>query len=119
MATAQCTADIFANAVTLFTCPKIKKARLKSVNIDNQSGASRTVTLEDTFTTDPSAGAVAAVLAISRRQWTVGTLLTVDIPSTELEGLDILGTLKAYADAASAVCVITVSYDFFPKRGKK
>jgi hypothetical protein len=115
MATASCTATVIGAAPTLFTCPKVKKAKLKSVNIDNQSAASRTVSLEDTFTPDPSqTSPVPGAQAIIRRQWTVGTLLTVDIPSTELEGLEILGALKAFADATFATCRITVSYEFVP-----
>ena len=111
MATARCTAH--TTAVTLLSTPKVKKAKITAIDIDNQSAAARTVRLQDIFTPDVSA-LVAAPTAktIERFQATVGSGVSFSADEPSLKDLEGLGDLKAIADAIDATCVIIVKYHF-------
>ncbi len=67
MATKKVTAH--TTAVALFSAPKVKKAKITAIDIDNQSGAARTVRLQDIFTPDDS---VRKPKKGSKRQWDQG-----------------------------------------------
>ncbi|MBA7633617.1 hypothetical protein ES703_41188 [subsurface metagenome] len=109
--TARTAALAVPNIATLFSTPKVKKAKLTSVKVDNQGAVARTIHLRDDFTTDVSAGAaVAADKEIERLQITVGTGLTADVPETELKDVEFLGDCKCYADVAEPLCIIIVGY---------
>ena len=110
MATARTAALAVANIATLFSTPKVKKAKLTSVKVDNQGAAARTIHLRDDFTTDVSVGAAAADKEIERLQITVGAGLTADVPETEMKDVEFLGVCKCYADAAEPLCIIIVGY---------
>ena len=110
MATARTPALAVANIATLFSTPKVKKAKLTSVKVDNQSAVDKTIHLRDDFMTDASVGAAAAAKQIERLQVTVGTGLTADVPETELRDVEPLGDLKCYADVADPLCIIIVGY---------
>jgi len=112
MATARCTAHVVGALDTLFATPPIKKGKLSSVLIDNQSAALRTIHLRDDFTPDPSVGTPSpSAQTIEIGQWSVGAGLTAAVPETELKKKEVRGTLKCYADATDAACVITVDYN--------
>lgn len=109
--TARTAALAVANIATLFSTPKVKKAKLTSVKVDNQGAVARTIHLRDDFTTDVSAGvAAAADKEIERLQITVGAGLTGDVPETELKDVEFLGDCKCYADAAEPLCIIIVGH---------
>jgi hypothetical protein len=113
MATARTTAVALADIVTLFSTPKIKKAKLTSVKIDNQSAAAKTIHFRDDFTPDASVGVPSpSAQQIEKLQVTVGAGLTADIPETELRNKEFLGDCKCYADAADAACIIIIDYEF-------
>lgn len=111
MATARTAALDVANIATLFSTPKVKKAKLTSVNVDNQGAAARTIHLRDDFTTDASVKAAAAAKTIEKLQITVGPGLTADVMETELKNKEFLGDCKCYADAAEPLCIIIVDYE--------
>ncbi len=111
MATARTAALAVGNIATLFATPKVKKAKLTSVKIDNQSAAAKTIHLRDDFTTDASVKAGAAVKQLEKLQVTVGVGLTADIMETELKNKEFLGDCKCYANAADAACIIIVDYE--------
>jgi len=109
--TARTAALAVANIATLFSTPKVKKAKLTSVKVDNQGAVKRTIHLRDDFTTDVSVGAAAAAdKEIERLQITVGAGLTADVPETELKDVEFLGDCKCYADAADEDCIIIVGH---------
>ena len=111
MATARTPALAVANIVTLFSTPKVKKAKLTSVKVDNQSAAAKTIHLRDDFTPDASAKvATPTAKEIEKLQVTVGAGLTGDVPETELSDAEPLGDLKCYADTADPLCIIIVGY---------
>lgn len=111
MATANVTADTTAQA--LFTTPKVKKGKLSSLKIDNQSGAPRTVRLQDIFTPDPSNGTPSPVLTTEERlQVTVAAGATYSLSEEDLKDVEMLGDAKAIADGIAAACVIIVGYHF-------
>jgi hypothetical protein len=111
MATARVTAN--TTAQDLFSTPKVRKGKLTSVKVDNQSAAARTVRLQDVFTPDASAAVPSpSAQTIERLQITVGAGLTADVPADELKDVEFLGDAKAIADAIDAACVITVAYHF-------
>lgn len=111
------TAKVTANTETqdLFSCPKVKKAKITAIDIDNQSGAARMVRLQDIFTPDESAGEdepAAADPPIERFQATVGSGVSFSADEPSLKDLEVLGDAKAIADAIEADCVIIVKYHF-------
>ena len=113
MATVRVTGHIEANLDTLFTVPAHKKAVLDSVDIDNQSGAQRTVYFRDVFTPSASVGTPSpAATTRERFQTEVANVTTAHIPSTQLEGIQLLGTISCYADATNASLIIIVNYHF-------
>jgi hypothetical protein len=97
---------------TLLTVPTNMKAKPKSMTIDNQSAAARTINLRDTVTPDPYNGVASpSVQYLARGQWTVGAGLTETFDEFDLKALEFIGTIDAYADATAASCVITINYD--------
>ncbi len=110
MATARTAALAVANIATLFATPKVRKAKLTSVKIDNQGAVARTIHLRDDFSTDASVKAAAAAKTVEKLQITVGAGLTADIMETELRNKEFLGDCKCYADAAEPLCIIIVDY---------
>ena len=77
MATARVTANTVVQS--LFTTPKHVKGKLTAVNIDNQSGAARTIQIQDVFTTDPSVDATTGVASIAAAQ--TKYRLQVEVPN--------------------------------------
>lgn len=112
MATARTAAVAVGDIATLFSTPKIKKAKLTSVKIDNQSAAAKTIHLRDDFTPDASVKVAAPTAkTIEKLQVTVGAGLTADVPETELKDKEFLGDCKCYADVADAKCIIICDYE--------
>lgn len=84
------------------------------IMVDNTLGAaSRTITLSDTFTPDVSNGVAtpAAVVPPAGDLWTATWVIT-GCAKIELKGIEVLGDLLCYADAADAGCIITIGYKF-------
>ena len=109
MATARTTANTTAQA--LWSTPKVKKAKVTSVKVDNQGATLRTIRLQDVFTPDPSVGVPSpSVQTIERLQISVGAGLTADVPEMELKDAGYLGDAKAIADAIDTSCVIIMGY---------
>ena len=110
MATKKVTAN--TAAVALFSAPKVKKAKITAIDIDNQSGAARTVRLQDIFTPDDSVGATGSEETKERFQATVGSGVSFSADDPSLKDLEVLGDAKAIADAIEATCVIIIKYHF-------
>ncbi|GAI69444.1 unnamed protein product [marine sediment metagenome] len=110
MATARVTAH--TDAVALFSAPKVKKAKITAIDIDNQSAADRTVRLQDIFTPDDSVGATGSEETKERFQATVGVGVSFSADEPSLKDLEVLGDAKAIADDISTDCVIIVKYHF-------
>jgi len=111
MPTARTPAVALANIATLFSTPKVKKGKITSIKIDNQSAAAKTIYLRDDFTPDVSVKVAApGAQTIAKFQATVGAGLTADIMETELKNKEFLGDCKCYASAADAACIIIVDY---------
>ncbi len=113
MATKKVTANTVAQ--DSFSCPKVKKAKITAIDIDNQSTAARTVRLQDIFTPDASVGVTtpsAPTPPIERFQATVGSGVSFSADEPSLKDLEVLGDAKAIADAIEATCVIIVKYHF-------
>ena len=109
MATARTTANTTAQA--LWSTPKVKKAKVTSVKVDNQGTALRTIRWQDVFTPDPSVNVPSpSEQTIERLQISVGAGLTADIPETELKDVRFLGDTKAIANAIDTSCVIIMGY---------
>ena len=102
-------------AVALFSTPKVKKAKITAIDIDNQSTAARTVRLQDIFTPDASVGVTtpsAPSPPIERFQATVGSGVSFSADEPSLKDLEVLGDAKAIADAIEADCVVIIKYHF-------
>jgi hypothetical protein len=98
---------------TLFTTPKHEKGKLVSIIVDNQSTTKKTITIQDVFTPDPTAGnASPTTQTIDRVQLTVDAGLTETLDKSSLEDVEFLGTAQAVADSADTACVIIVVYNF-------
>ncbi|MBA7610063.1 hypothetical protein ES703_17268 [subsurface metagenome] len=110
MATKKVTANTVAQ--DLFSCPKVKKAKITAIDIDNQSAADRTVRLQDIFTPDDSVGATGSEETKERFQATVGVGVSFSADEPSLKDVEVLGDAKAIADAEEADCVIIVKYNF-------
>ena len=111
MASARTPAVLVANIATLFSTPKVKKGKVTSIKIDNQSAAAKTIYLRDDFTPDASAGVTApSAQTIAKFQATVGAGLTADIMETELKNKEFLGDCKCYASVADAACIVICDY---------
>ncbi|MCL7412618.1 MAG: hypothetical protein M8353_03250 [ANME-2 cluster archaeon] len=111
MATKKTTAN--TTAQTLVSTPAHKKAVVKSLQIDNQSAAVRTVRLQDIFTPDASNGVSSPTEQTIERVYVSVPATTLRVlTEEELVGVECLGTIKAIADAIAATCAITVGYDF-------
>lgn len=111
MPTARVAAHTTAQA--LFTTPKHVVGRITGINIDNQSGAARTIRIQDVFTPDASVGVpVPVAQTIERFQITVATVTSVQVPDYVLKDIRMLGAAKAIADAIAATCIIVVNYSF-------
>jgi hypothetical protein len=111
MPTARVTAN--TTAQTLFTTPKHVVGRITAIDIDNQSGASRTIRIQDIFTPDPSVGVSSpSEQTIERFQATVENTKTLSVDEDALKDIRILGVAKAIADGVSTGCVIIVNYHF-------
>ncbi len=111
MATSRVTAS---NVVqSLFTTPKHIKGKLSAVNIDNQSGAARTIQIQDVFTPDASAGTPGPLAQTRYRlQVTVPGTASLSFDEKSLKDIECLGAVGALADAVAAACVIVVNYHF-------
>lgn len=111
MSTARVTANTIAQA--LWSTPRVKKAKVTLVKVDNQGAALRTVRLQDIFTPDASVGVPSpSAQTTERLQISVGAGLTADVPETELRDVEILGDAKAIANVTDASVVIVVGYHF-------
>ena len=108
MATKKVTAH--TTAVALFSAPKVKKAKITAIDIDNQSGAARTVRLQDIFTPDDSVGEAGSEETKERFQATVGSGVSFSADEPSLKDLEVLGDAKAIADSIEDTCVIIVKY---------
>lgn len=97
----------------LFATPKVKKAKLSSIKIDNRSPALRIIRIQDFFTPDPSAGAPAPTpQTLEKLQFGVPAGTTLDISENELKDIEILGVCRAVADEIAPLCVIIVGYSY-------
>jgi len=95
--------DVGTATVTFVEVPAHKKLKPTGVKIYNADTTDRIITGTDVFTPDPSVG-VASPTA-QTVQWTkvsVGSGLTADIPRTELEEAELLGTVKFEVDSITA-----------------
>ncbi len=109
MATKKVTAH--TTAVALFSTPEHSVGKISSINIDNQSGAQRTVRLQDIFTPDASVGQANPTLqTIERFQATVANGLSFSADEASLKDVKCLGDAKAIADDISTDCVVIVGY---------
>ena len=109
MATAICTSNTVAQ--TLVTVDRTHRVKITGITIDNQSAASRTIVFTDVFTPDASVGTPSpGAQTITRKQVTVGTLLTATLEEKDLKDVDVFGVFKGTGDAIQATCVITISY---------
>jgi hypothetical protein len=106
-----------AGGVTFLNVPIDLKAKIKSITIDNQSGAQRQINLRDIVTADPytsfaGVGVPAPIATYyNRGQYSVPSGITMVIDKNALQALDILDLLNICADATNAACVITIEYD--------
>lgn len=101
------------DAQDLFSCPKVKKAKITAIDIDNQSTAARTVRLQDIFTPDASVKVTSPSEKTEERfQATVGSGVSFSADEPSLKDLEVLGDAKIIADAIEATCVIIVKYHF-------
>jgi hypothetical protein len=97
---------------TLLTIPTNMKAKVKSMIIDNQSAAAKTVNLRDTVAPDPYDGVSSPTTQyLARGQWTTPKGLTANMDKNDLKGLEFIGTIDVYADATDTACVITINYE--------
>ena len=111
MPTSRATADTVP--IVMFETPGVAKGKLTSVKIDNQGAAPRTITLQDTFTPDPSVGApTPASVTIDRFHITIGAGVTTIVSKDELKDVEILGRCEVVANALDAATVIIVGYHF-------
>lgn len=109
MSTAQVTSN--TSAQTLFTVPEHQKAKITSINVDNQGSASRTIKIQDIFTPDESNGdSSPSEQTKLRQQLTVGAGLTASVSEEELKDVECLGVAKALGSAIDSSCVVVVSY---------
>lgn len=112
MGTARCAAVALADIVTLFRVLKVKKGRITSVQIDNQSTTAKTIYMRDDFTPDVSVKVpTPTAKTVAKFQVTIGAGLTAVIPETELKNKEFLGDCKCYASAADAACIIITDYE--------
>jgi len=94
---------IGTSPVTFISVPKVDRAKIQGVKIHNVDTRDRVITGTDVFQPDPSAGNPSP--SAQTQQWTqisVGSLLTADIPRTEIEEARLLGDVKFAADAVTA-----------------
>jgi hypothetical protein len=109
------TARVLANtaAQLLLSVPKHQKAKITSIDIDNQGVAARTVRLQDIFTPDVSAGEPSPTPQTKERfQATVGSGVSFSADELSLKDLEFLGDVKAIASAIDPSCVVIVKYHF-------
>jgi len=89
--------------VTFISVPEIGKAKPAGIKIRNADTEDRVITGTDVFTPDSSAGNPSP--STQTQQWTqisVGSLLTADIPRTEVEEAGLMGDVRFAADSVAA-----------------
>jgi len=104
-------ADIGTSPVTFVEVPEHKKLKPIGIKIYNADTADRVITGTDVFTPDASVGVTSP--SAQTKQWTkvsAGSGLTADIPRTELEEAELLGTVKFAADSVTANSPIVSLY---------
>jgi len=96
-------ASIGTSPVSFVEVPEHKKLKPTGIKIHNKDTADRIITGTDVFTPDSSVGVSSP--SAQTQQWlsvSVGSGLTADIPRTELEEAELLGTVKLAADSVTA-----------------
>ena len=107
MASGVVTANIAA--VTVFTTPLNKTSHITGIEVDNR-GAGVTLTLQDSFTTTASNGAVAAAVIAPRKVFSVGGGTHFDW-TDENKSIDIFGDCQVISNATVGTCDITILWE--------
>jgi len=95
--------SVGTSPVTFISVPEVDRAKIQGVKIYNADTNDRVITGSDVFTPDPSANVSSP--SAQTQQWmqiSVGSLLTADIPRTEIEEARLLGDVKFAADSVTA-----------------
>jgi len=107
-------------AQTMAVTPRVFAAEKRNAKIipsqiivDNEAGgATRVITIQDSFTTSASNGAAAAATTVDRLIITVDNGSWATIAAEALKELEILGQLQVLIDVADAGTIVTISWGF-------